>query len=73
MKHFIGAALAVILLAPLAAHAQQGRQATGDQTSFRQGVRALPYTQKRGQISRSELSTKTNRGRHSTMGAAPMR
>jgi hypothetical protein len=64
---------AVLLLAATGANAQQGRQATDDQTSFKQSVKALPSTHKRRQIIRSEMSTRTNRGHNSTMGAAPTR
>ena len=67
-------ALAILMLAPVGANAQQGRQATDDQTSFKHSVQAEPSTHKRRQIIRSELSTPTNRGHnsmHSTTGAAP--
>ena len=64
-------AFAVLLLVPVGANAQQGRQATDDQTSFKHSVQAEPSTPKRRQIIRSELSTRTNRLHHSTMGAAP--
>lgn len=65
-----GAGLTAMLLLPLGASAQQGRQQTDDQASFSHSVKALPSTPKRRHIMRSELSTRTNRG-HSTMGAAP--
>lgn len=68
-----GAGLAFILLLPVTSHAQQGRQQTEDQTSFQNNVKAQPSTHKRRQIIRSELSTRTNRGHNSTMGAAPSR
>jgi len=67
-----GAGLSALLLLPLTANAQQGRQQTDDQTSFSHSVKALPATPKRRHILRSELSTRTNRG-HNTVGAAPMR
>ena len=71
MRYFLGAAgLAAMLLAAGVANAQQGRQATDDQTSFKQSVRALPSTPKRREIIRSERSTRTNRA-HATFGAAP--
>jgi hypothetical protein len=66
-------AFAIMLLAATSANAQQGRQATDDQTSFKQGVKVLPSTHKRRQIIKSEMSTRTNRGHNSTMGAAPSR
>ncbi len=70
MKYLIAAAsVAAILSAPLSANAQQGQQATGDQESFKQSVKALPHTQKRHEIIRSELSTRTNRGHKGTVGA----
>ena len=67
-----GAGLAAMLLLPLSANAQQGRQQTDDQANFSNNVKALPATPKRRSIQRSELSTRTNRG-HNTMGAGPMR
>ena len=63
-----GAGLTAMLLLPLSANAQQGRQQTDDQANFSHSVRALPATAKRHHILRSELSTRTNRG-HNTMGA----
>jgi hypothetical protein len=57
----------------LVALAEQGRQETDDQTSFKQSVHALPSTHKRRQIIRSETSTRTNRGHNGTIGAAPTR
>ncbi len=71
MKCFLAAAGFALMLMPLAANAQQGRQATDDQDSFKKSVQAEPSTPKRRQIIRSELSTRTNRGHNSTMGAAP--
>ncbi len=74
MKSLIaGAGLAFVLLLPAASQAQQGRQQTEDQTSFQNNVKSLPRTHKRKQIIRSELSTRTNRGHNSTMGAGPSR
>jgi len=63
-----GAGLTAMLLLPLSANAQQGRQQTEDQATFSNNVKALPSTPKRRHIIRGELSTRTNRG-HSTMGA----
>jgi hypothetical protein len=71
MKGLLAAAGFSLMLIPLAANAQQGRQATDDQESFKQSVQAGPSTPKRRQIIRSELSTRTNRGHNSTIGAAP--
>ena len=72
LKHLVAAGgFAILLLVPAGANAQQGRQATDDQTSFKHGVQAQPSAPKRRQIIRSELSTRTNRGHNSTMGAAP--
>jgi hypothetical protein len=65
--------LAIMLLLPVSSQAQQGRQQTDDQKTFQDNVKALPRTHKRQQIYRSELSTRTNRGHNSTMGAAPAR
>ena len=74
MKSLIaGAGLAIVLLLPVASPAQQGRQQTEDQASFQNNVKALPSTHKRKQIIRSELSTRTNRGHNSTVGAGPSR
>ena len=58
-----GAGLSALLLLPLTANAQQGRQQTDDQTSFSQTLRAQPSTRQRHEIIRSERSTRTNRGR----------
>jgi hypothetical protein len=69
MKLLLSAGLGLLLLAPLSANAQQGRQQTDDQATFSHSVKALPSTHKRKQIIRSELSTRTNRGHSSTMGA----
>lgn len=53
-------ALSGTVFAPVGAHAQPSRQATGDQTEFRQGVQARHPTYKRRQIIRSELNGGTN-------------
>ncbi len=71
MKCLLAAAAFSLMLVPLAANAQQGRQATGDQESFKQSVKAEPSTPKRRQIIRSELSTRTNHIHHGTVGAGP--
>ena len=60
-----GTGLAILLLLPVGANAQQGRQQTDDQANFKHNVQALPSTHKRRQIIRSELSTPTNRGHNS--------
>ena len=67
------AGLTAMLLLPFGANAQQGRQQTDDQATFSHNVKALPATPRRHHIIRSELSTRTNRGHNSTMGAAPAR
>jgi hypothetical protein len=61
-----GVGLSALLLLPLSANAQQGRQQTDDQASFSQTMKAQPATPKRRHIIRSELSTRTNRGHHTT-------
>lgn len=61
-----GAGLSALLLLPLSANAQQTHQQTDDQASFSQSVKAQPSTPKRRHILRSELSTRTNRGHHTT-------
>jgi hypothetical protein len=66
-----GAGLAMLLFLPATSQAQQGRQQTDDQATFKQNVQALPSTHKRRQIIRSELSTRTNRGHNGTVGMAP--
>ena len=72
MKSFMTVAgLATMLLLPVTANAQQGRQQTEDQTNLQNNVKALPPTHKRAEIIRSERSTRTNRGHTSTTGAAP--
>ena len=71
MKCLLAAAAFSLMLMPLTASAQRGRQATDDQESFKQSVQALPSTHKRRQIIRSEISTRTNRMHHGTVGAAP--
>ena len=71
MRYFIAAGgLALMLLGPSSVSAQQGRQATDDQTSFSQSVKALPSTHKRRNIIRAERSTRTNK-LPGTVGAAP--
>src|SRR5712671_1338844 len=60
MRYLIAAGgLALMLLGPSSASAQQGRQATDDQASFSQSVKALPSTHKRRNIIRAERSTRT--------------
>jgi hypothetical protein len=59
-----GAGLAMLLLMPATSQAQQGRQQTDDQASFKHSVQALPSTHKRRQIIRAETSTRTNRSHH---------
>jgi hypothetical protein len=73
MRSLLAAGAIALIFVPGAAFAQQGRQATDDATSFKQGVQALPSSPKRRQIIRSERSTRTNRGHNSTMGAGPAR
>ena len=68
-----GAGLTALLLLPLTANAQQGRQQTDDQATFSHNVKALPSTPKRQHILRSELSTRTNRGHSGTVGSGSMR
>ena len=63
-----GAGLSAMLLLPLAANAQQGRQQTDDQTSFSPTVRAQHSTPQRRQIIRSERSTRTSRGHNMSVG-----
>jgi len=71
MRYFIAAGgLTLMLLGPSSVSAQQGRQATDDQTSFSQSVKALPSTPKRRNIIRAERSTRTNK-LPGTVGAAP--
>src|SRR4030081_986356 len=71
MRYFIAAGgLALMLLGPSSVSAQQGRQATDDQTSFSHSCRALPSTPKRRNIIRAERSTRTNK-LPGTVGAAP--
>ena len=60
-----GAGLTALLLLPLNANAQQGRQQTDDQASFTHSVQQQPRTPKRQHIIRAERSTRTNR----TVGA----
>ena len=67
-----GTGLAMLLLLPVGANAQQGRQQTDDQSSFKKNVEALPSTHKRRQIIRAEMSTRTNRGHNSTNGSGSM-
>ncbi len=68
MKCLLAAVGFSIMLMPIAANAQRGRQATDDQESFKQSVQAEPSTPKRRQIIRSEVSTRTNRLHHGTVG-----
>src|SRR3981189_1713309 len=71
MRYLIAAGgLALMLLGPSSVSAQQGRQATDDQASFSQSVKALPSTHKRRNIIRAERSTRTNKP-PGTVGAAP--
>ncbi|MEA2995030.1 MAG: hypothetical protein QOG74_579 [Alphaproteobacteria bacterium] len=70
MRYLIAAGgLALMLLGPSSASAQ-GQQATDDQRSFSQSVKALPSTPKRRNIIRAERSTRTNK-LPGTVGAAP--
>jgi hypothetical protein len=70
---FAGPGLAIMLLATGSVSAQQGQQATDDQKSFSQSVKALPSTPKRRNIIRAERSTMTNRAPRSTVGVSPAR
>jgi hypothetical protein len=57
----LGTGLAIMLLMPAGAFAQQGQQTTDDQKSFKNNVEAQPTTKKREEIIRSESDQPTGK------------